>query len=98
MKSGEGCVKAKLSKCALGVTVGVLKALCLMIMAWMSFYFGYGTAMVDHVAAYYPGYASSFVGGIIGGVYGLVGGFIFGFIFAYIYNFCLCYCVKRHGN
>lgn len=91
----DGCVKAKLSPCALGVACGVLKAVCLMGLAWAAAFFGYGMPMVEHVAQFYHGYSASVVGGLIGGGYGLVAGYIFGFVFGYIYNFCLCYCCKK---
>lgn len=92
---GNECVKSKLSPCALGVAFGILKGICLMLIAWISLYWGYGTPMIEHVAQVYHGYSPTIMGGLIGGAYGLIGGFIFGVIFGWIYNFCLCCCQKK---
>lgn len=93
--SGEGCVKAKLSPCALGVSFGVLKGVSLMLFAWVSYFFGYGAPIIENVASVYSGYSASIVGGFVGGIWGLVVGFIFGMLFGYIYNYILCRCCKK---
>lgn len=91
--SSEGmCVKV--SPFALGLALGVMKGVCLLFLAYVSWLGGYGSVMVEHVASWYPGYGASFVGGIIGGIYGLIAGFISGFIFGYLYNFFLRCCGK----
>lgn len=94
MRDDSSCVKCKLSSCSVGVAFGITKGLCLMLLAWVGMYFGYGMASISQVASVYPGYAASFTGGLIGAGYGLVVGFIFGFVFGYIYNWSLRFCCK----
>jgi hypothetical protein len=88
------CVKSKLCACSLGLTFGVLKGLCLLLIAWAGWLFSYSGTMVGHMSVMYHGYASTFVGGLIGGLYGLIGGFISGFIIGCVYNFFLSQCNK----
>jgi hypothetical protein len=89
-------VKSTVSACSLGLALGVLKGLCVMLLAWAAWLFGVGGPMVMHMASYYHGVSASFVGGLIGAAYGLVGGFVFGYIFGKLYNFFLCRC--HHKN
>ncbi len=87
-------MKAKLSPCGLGFALGAAKGLYLMLSAWVAYFFGYGAAMVGHVAGFYNGYGASVAGGFVGAGYGFVCGFIFGLFVAYFYNFALRCCCK----
>lgn len=87
--------KSKLSPCAFGLALGVVKGLWMVLAAWSAWLFGYGAAMVDHIASFYHGYGASFSGGLIGGLYGLICGFIFGIVFGFFYNRFLHMCCKK---
>src|SRR5579864_3507978 len=89
------CKKTKLSKFALGISLGLTKGLWLLISAWVAWGFGYGMAMVQHIAQFYHGYGASFQGGLLGGLYGLLCGFILGVVIGFFYNCALCCC---HGK
>lgn len=91
----EECVYAKLRPCSLGLALGVMKGVFLLGLAYAGWLGGYGSAMIEHVAAYYNGYSASFVGGLIGAAYGFIGGFIIGYIFGFLYNFFVCRCCKK---
>lgn len=95
--SGE-CSKTKLSVCSLGFALGVTKGLWLLLAAWVAYFFGYGVAMVEHVASFYHGYSATLMGGLWGGLYGLICGFIFGVVIGYFYNFAVCYCHRKCEN
>lgn len=95
MLDKAGCVKARLSVCALGLTFGVIKGLWLLLLAWAGWRFAYGSPMIEHIAHFYYGYGPSFLGGVIGGAWGFVSGFVFGAITAFIYNYFLCLCCKK---
>lgn len=88
-------MKSKLSVCALGLALGVVKGIWLMLLAWAAWKFSYGMPMVEHVAHIYHWYGASFVGGLYGAIYGFVSGFVFGVVFGFIYNFFLCRCCKK---
>jgi hypothetical protein len=98
MACDTGCVKSKLSACALGFAFGILKGLCLLAFAWAGWLWGYSSPMMEHAASFYYGYGPSFVGGLIGAAWGFVCGFVFGFVFGYIYNFCLCCCSRKSAE
>jgi hypothetical protein len=90
MMCAGGGKKAKICPVSLGIAVGVTKGLYLMLLAWVAMFFGYGTAMVDHISSVYPSYVASFSGGLIGGLWGLICGFVFGFVVAFLYDWCVC--------
>ncbi len=94
MGTDGSCEKAKLSPCAVGLALGVVKGLCALLLVWGAYYFGIGTAMVEHIGSFYHGVNASFVGGLIGAVYGFIGGYIFGYVFGWFYNKFLSYCCK----
>ncbi len=98
MMGKNGCTFATLSPFALGLALGVIKGVCLIVLAYAAWIFGFGMPMVEHVASYYHGYHASFVGGLVGGVYGLVGGFIFGYVYGFLYNFFMHRCCGKDSE
>lgn len=98
--TGYGCedCKTKLSALSLGIAFGVVTALYMMFFAWVSWYWGYGVAIINQFSSIYIGYASSFMGGIVGAFWGFVDGFIFGILSGWIYNLCLCCRCKKSST
>lgn len=88
------CDKVKVCPVSLGIALGFVKGMYMLLLAWVAWLFGYGSAMVDHISSFMSGYSASLMGGIKGGVWGFVCGFVFGFVFAYVYNFVCSRCKK----
>jgi hypothetical protein len=86
----------KLSKCSLGLGIGIAEGLFMMLFAWAGWFFDYGTSLIEQVASFYYGYAATFVGGLWGGLWGFILGFFFGIVIAVVYNFCSCKCCKKY--
>lgn len=90
----DECKFCKVSPCALGLAVGVAKGAFMLLLAWSAYFFGYGRAMVEHIAAWHHGYASSLMGGVVGGACGLITGFVVGYVIGFLYNFFVARCPK----
>ena len=80
----------KLCACALGIAVGISKALFLMLLAWAGWKWGAGTPFVQTLGSFLHGYAPTLAGGFIGGAWGLGIGFFAGLVIGWVYNVCLC--------
>ena len=85
-------VYGKLSPFSLGLAIGVAKGAFMLLLAWSAYFFGYGKALVEHIAVMHHGYAPSIMGGIVGGVCGLVVGFVIGAVVALLYNYFVARC------
>ncbi len=83
-----------LNRNALGISIGVVSALCVFLLALAAAYLNWGVNMVSLVGDIYIGYNASFIGGIIGAIWGFVDGFIFGFLTALVYNLVCKKCSK----
>lgn len=84
---------AQLQVCAFGMGIGVAKALCLILLAWMAGIYSYDGPMIHSLMDFMPGYGPTFLGGIVGGIWGFIGGFFFGAIASSTYNCCArCVC------
>jgi hypothetical protein len=97
MLKDRSCVDGsanRLCPCSFGVAIGVTKALCVVYLAMLAMYFGYGLDMVRMVASVYHGYAATFMGAVYGGLWALLDGFIFGAIVAMVYNCCSRCCCR----
>ena len=69
----------KLCACALGIAVGISKALFLMLLAWAGWKWGAGTPFVQTLGSFLHGYAPTLPGVFIGGAWRLGIGFSLGF-------------------
>lgn len=87
---GKTCTR--LSAVAFGISLGILSALIMAILAWVSMHGAYGADVIKQWGSVYPGYEASIKGGFIGLAWGFLEGFIFGLIWAWLYNLCLCCC------
>ena len=78
----------KLNAVKLGLTSGILCAICVFVMTLTATWIGYGQHWVLSIQDIYGflGYSMSFVGSILGAVYSFIDGFIFAWLFALIYN------------
>lgn len=70
----------------LGLSGGILWALCMFISTLLAVWFGYSKEFLQIMASIYPGYTVSYVGSIVGLVYGFFDGFIGLFLLAWLYN------------
>jgi len=95
MKCKTDHPKTALCACSLGFAFGITKALMLLLLAWVGFFFGYGHAMITEIATFYHGYGATFGGGLFGALWGFIDGFLFGFIAGLFYNLFLCHCFKK---
>lgn len=77
---------ARLGISAFGFAMGIVWALGLLILGWISWWSGWGRPMVSMIGSVYLGYAPTFWGTIIGVIWGFVDGYISGVILAAIYN------------
>lgn len=91
-------VKNKLSAFSLGIAFGITESIFIILFAWISAKWGYGSPIIHELANVYYGYGPSFIGGLIGGVWGFVDGFTFGLVAGLIYNLCLRCCVKSSSS
>lgn len=90
----NGC---RLSPLALGLSLGVLWALSVILIALLNMTLGYGVGFISTVGSVYVGYAASMGGILIGAVFALIDGIIGGVLIAWLYNLfskCNC-CCKR---
>ncbi len=87
--------KAKLSPCAVGVALGLIKGVYLLVLAWVGWLWGYGMPMISRVSEYFHAYDASFAGGLVGGLWGFICGLVFGVIFGILYNWCLRCCCRK---
>lgn len=88
--------RARLSAVALGVALGLLHGLCMLAVGLSAVHGGFGTDIINHWAAFYPGIEVSVKGAVIMGAWGFVTGFFTGLLLAWIYNLCLCCCSRSH--
>ena len=90
------CTSSRICSPALGMGFGIASGLMMMILAWVAWQWGFGTAVVDQYGSFYYGYAATLTGGFFGLLWGFVEGFVFGLITGWIYN-CVarcCACMK----
>ncbi len=91
-KSNAKCVTCNCSVKGLALAIGILGALCTLILGWSAWLLGYGNVIVGQIATIYIGYSATLLGGIIGAVYAFVDGAIAGAIIAWLYNKFSCCC------
>jgi hypothetical protein len=89
---GNKCKCGRLSVLAFGISLGLVSGIVMMLFAFGSWMYGFGTSIIDQWASIYPGFEASLKGGFIGLAWGFLEGFIIGIIWALIYNLCLCCC------
>lgn len=70
----------------LALTLGILKALALFLLALISCLFSYGNLLITTLSSVFIGYNSSLLGSIIGLIYGFVSGSVLGALMALVYN------------
>jgi len=71
---------------ALGLSIGIVEALALAVIAYVSMQFGYGQGLVDAIGTLAKGYEASVGGIIIGAIWGFVKGFVLGLLIGWLYN------------
>ena len=76
----------KLDKKALGLTLGILWAACVLVGTLWIIFRGNGGGHLYLLRQFYPGYQVSTMGAVLGALYGFVGGFTSGWGFAWLYN------------
>jgi len=76
----------KLSKRALGLSLGLLWGVTVLLATWWLLYWGSPGGTISKIGAFYLGYSFTWVGGLIGFFWGFVDGFICGVIIAWLYN------------
>jgi tetrahydromethanopterin S-methyltransferase subunit G len=89
---GKKCKCGRLSAIAFGISLGLVSGIFMMLFAFGSWMYGFGTSIIDQWASVYPGLEASLKGGLIALAWGFLEGFIIGIIWAWIYNLCLCCC------
>ena len=77
---------SRLNPWVLGLSLGIIWAASLFIMALIAEWFTYGSGFITGLGSLYVGYHASIVGGIIGAFWGFIDAFIGGVVLAYIYN------------
>ena len=87
-------MKEKLHVWALTLSLAVVSALWLMIVAWLGA-LGWGTPVIELMSAYYIGYAPTFIGGLVGIVWGAILGGLCGCLIAVFYNLFFCKRCKK---
>ncbi len=99
MKSTRRLFMEKSCKCgglcagSFGISLGLVSGIIMMLLAWVSHWWGMGSSLVDQWSTIYKGYESSIQGGFIGLGWGFLEGLIVGWVWASIYN-CICCCCK----
>ena len=76
----------KLSGKGLGFALGILHALCMLIVGLGVWLFGFWPSSADILSEWYVGFGPSFLGMVAGIVWGFVDGFVGGFLLAWLYN------------
>ncbi len=76
----------KLSKRALGFSLGLFWGFAVLITTWWLLILGSNGSTITKLHKFYPGYTFSWFGGIVGLLWGFVDGFICGVIIAWLYN------------
>lgn len=76
----------KINVKALGLSLGIVWAFCVLFCGLSSLLFDFGTSFVVLFSSFYYGYAATFLGSIIGAVWGFVDAFIGGVLIAWLYN------------
>jgi len=71
---------------ALGLSIGIIEALVLAVVAYVAMQFGYGADLVEAIGSLAKGYEVSMSGIIIGAIWGFVGGFVPGLLIGWLYN------------
>ena len=69
-----------------GFALGVVFALFMVILGFMSWWIDWGTLAVIVISDIYFGYGPSLLGVIMGAIWGFIDGFVAGALFAWIYN------------
>ena len=96
MMTGSG--KCCLSAVSLGFALGLVCAIFAFLLALASWWWGFGTILVQQSATVYYGYEPSLMGGIIGALWAFIHCFIFGLLTGWFYNMFLCCCKSKCGT
>ena len=70
----------------LGVAAGVLSGFFIFVATLVSVVTGHGSAFLEQISQYLPGYSVSVAGSLVGLVYGFIKGFLGLFLLGYVYN------------
>jgi len=92
----NGC---RLSPLALGLSLGIIWALSVVLMAILSWTLGYGAGFVTAVGSVYVGYTETFIGILIGAGFAFLDGLIGGLLIGFFYNiFARCTCCSKKSE
>lgn len=76
-----------INQTAFGLALGILWALCMLLLAFTSKFWGYGTEWVNLMGSVYLGAGTgTWLAVILAGVWGFFDGFIGGWLLAWLYN------------
>ncbi len=76
----------KLSKRALGLSLGLVWGLTVLLATWWLLIRGSQGTTISKLGGFYPGYSFTWLGGIVGLFWGFIDGFICGVVIAWLYN------------
>jgi len=77
---------AKVDVKALGLTLGIVWAVSVFIMALLAKFFNYGTGLIYALSTMYVGTQATFRGGAIGSIWAFFDAGIFGLVVGWLYN------------
>lgn len=86
------CKSGRICAVGFGISLGLVSGIFMMLFAFGSWMYGFGTSIIDQWASVYPGLEASLKGGFIALAWGFLEGFIIGIIWAWIYNCIVCCC------
>lgn len=76
----------KINPVKFGLASGVIWAVVLFVMTWISMYSGWAMFWLSQWMDVYPGFALTMQGSFIGLVYGFIHGFVSFFLLGWLYN------------
>ena len=95
MQKCDSSQYTKISVLGLGCSMAICWGLGVLLLSYLSLWYGVATPIVNLLASGYIGYKATYIGGLIGLAWALVDGFVFGALIAFVYNKCLKCCCKE---
>jgi hypothetical protein len=97
MSCGNCSKGTSLCPLSFGLAWGLTFALMMLAIAWVGWWWGYGSAIIAEISNIYSGYEASLIGGLWGALWGFIEGFIMGFLVAFFYDLITkcCRCCKK---
>lgn len=76
----------KLHAVKLGLSLGIVWAVAMVMLSFMTMWWGWGDSVVDVMGSLYIGYSATPLGALIGLGWAFCDAFIGGFVIAWLYN------------